>query len=245
MYKRRVIIIFCCLLFVSFTGCACKHEWISATCTELATCAKCGETEGEPIRHDWILATCKDAKTCSRCGQIEGEPLGHVWIPATCEDAKTCSRCGLSEGEPLGHDWVEATHNDPKTCNRCDETYGGRLPYQWNVTVDEKEIRRGFYHDDNNYWFEVSSDVLDTYSLLTLFKYDGWSGFLIMEAAIDDVTAGAQKHEVKNGMEYWHFDGNSKWIFYADVSGGVSGRFGLKVNNEDDLRRCFSGEIVD
>lgn len=245
MYKRIVLIIFCCLFFISFSGCACKHEWIPATCTEPATCTKCGETEGEPLGHDWILATCKEAQTCSRCGQTVGELLGHDWIPATCEEPQTCSRCGLSTGEPLRHDWVEATNNEPKTCNRCDKTDGERLPYTWNVPVTEAGVTRGFYTDGEFYWFELSSSEYNTGSILNLLIYDAYYGFDMMVKQMDIVSSGGE-HSKKNGIDYYIMSGYGReWIFYADMSGDDNGKIGLKVNLEEEMDACFGGEVID
>ena len=82
----------------------CDHEWAEATCTEPATCTKCGETEGKALGHDWQEATCTEPETCSRCGETQGDPLGHdveewtVTLEPTCgdegEQTGTCTRCG-------------------------------------------------------------------------------------------------------------------------------------------------------
>ncbi len=38
----------------------CEHEWLAATCSALATCTLCGETDGaaDPDAHEWSEATC-------------------------------------------------------------------------------------------------------------------------------------------------------------------------------------------
>jgi hypothetical protein len=41
------------------------------------------------------------AKTCARCGETEGEPLGHDWQKATWIVPQTCTRCEVTEGDPL------------------------------------------------------------------------------------------------------------------------------------------------
>lgn len=66
--------ILCLALILCLSGCACKHEWAEATCTEPKTCTKCGETKGEAIGHKWEEATVDRPKTCSVCGLTEGEP---------------------------------------------------------------------------------------------------------------------------------------------------------------------------
>lgn len=42
-----------------------EHEWIEATCTQPKTCARCGETEGEPLGHNFV------DNVCTRCGAYE------------------------------------------------------------------------------------------------------------------------------------------------------------------------------
>lgn len=133
--KKAVVFLGLCFLLI-LSGCACKHEWKEATCTEPRICSKCGETEGEALGHDWTKATCTEAKVCERCGETEGEPLGHDWTDATCTEKKTCKRCGETEGEPLGHNakWTEvekdnisATRYLALKCSRCGEELETKL----------------------------------------------------------------------------------------------------------------------
>lgn len=98
-----VLILTLCLLLLA--GCGCQHEWKEATCSQPRTCAKCAETEGEPLEHEWREATCTQAKTCVLCGKQEGEPLPHTWLDATYEAPKTCVSCAATEGEPLTPDF--------------------------------------------------------------------------------------------------------------------------------------------
>lgn len=121
MKKARIIIL---ALFVSLAlaGCQCKHEWTPANCTTAKTCAKCGETEGEPIGHVWEDATCTMAKHCSVCRKAEGKALGHTWNEATCTQPKTCSTCKATEGEALGHKASGLTCTNDATCSRCNTT---------------------------------------------------------------------------------------------------------------------------
>ena len=114
------------LLFCLLTGCGCKHEWAEATCDAPKTCAKCGETEGEPAGHNWIDATCASPRTCSGCALTEGESLGHSWIDATCNTPEICAACGETQGAPLGHsygNWILNTQTETMThqCTRCAE----------------------------------------------------------------------------------------------------------------------------
>lgn len=95
---------FCVILVIVIAAWPCDHEWAEATCTEPATCIKCGETEGSALGHEWQEATCTEPATCSRCGETDGEALGHTvedWtvdVEATTysEGSKsgTCTVCG-------------------------------------------------------------------------------------------------------------------------------------------------------
>ena len=130
----------------------CDHEWAEATCTEPATCTKCGKTDGEALGHDWQEATCTEPETCSRCGETQGEALGHEWVEATCTEPETCSVCGETEGDPLGHtveEWtvdVEATCSEEGsehgTCTVCGEEVTEAIPTtehtegEWSLTTE-------------------------------------------------------------------------------------------------------------
>ena len=98
--KRKIFVVLCAAVAVSMllTGCACRHKWKDATCTEPKTCEKCGETEGEPLGHDFLEATCEEPRRCQRCDFSEGEKLEHVWAEATPVKPKECVLCGKTEG---------------------------------------------------------------------------------------------------------------------------------------------------
>ena len=71
--------ILCLALILCLSGCACKHEWAEATCTEPKTCTKCGETEGDPLEHtpgewvqdepDYVTGLVWLRQYCSVCGK--------------------------------------------------------------------------------------------------------------------------------------------------------------------------------
>jgi len=125
-------------------GTALGHDWQAATCLLPQTCARCGETEGDPLGHDWQDATCLLPQTCARCGETEGDPLGHTgdrWIcllAPTCTapglQARICTRCLITETTPMAaidHSYQAAvtlptcitqgytTH----TCIHCGDSY--------------------------------------------------------------------------------------------------------------------------
>lgn len=103
----------------------CFHEWEDATCTQPATCAVCGRTQGEALGHSWEEATCRYPKTCSRCGETQGSALGHIWVEATCTEPKTCSRCGSTTSDgPLGHEVSDWTIDQEATCVQAGSRHG-------------------------------------------------------------------------------------------------------------------------
>lgn len=145
-----ILIVIAIVLTFSVTGCACKHDWLPATCENPSICAKCGETAGEALGHVWLEATCAEPKTCSICGKTSGDALGHNWVDATCLSPKVCSVCGQEEGDPLGHAWKEATCIEPKICTICGDIEGSALGHkvsEWTTVTDptcsEKGLKTG------------------------------------------------------------------------------------------------------
>ncbi len=112
------------------------HTGGTATCTEKATCSRCGKQYGEALGHDFATefttdqaATCTEkgsqSKHCSRCEEktevTEIAALGHTEVidqavAATCTEkglteGKHCSVCNAvlveqTEIEALGHDYA-------------------------------------------------------------------------------------------------------------------------------------------
>ena len=105
MKHKLQLILLMGFVMMTLTGCHITHEWQEATCTTPRTCAKGGETEGEPLGHTWIEATCTEPKTCSVCKKTEGEALGHTMTEANYQQAAVCQVCGESVGEPLQADF--------------------------------------------------------------------------------------------------------------------------------------------
>ena len=139
--KRLMILALAAVLLLALTGCCLRHEWVEADCVNPQTCAKCGETEGEPLGHEWVEADCVTPKTCSVCGETEGEALGHTPSEATCTEASVCSVCGETVAEALGHSWVDATYEAPKTCTACGETEGEPLELvRYNLGMSYEEF---------------------------------------------------------------------------------------------------------
>ena len=83
--KKRIISVFTVLALVLSTGCAHKHEFSEATCSQAKTCIQCGETEGEPLSHSFSEGTCTEPRICSVCGAADGEASGHSVSIGKCE----------------------------------------------------------------------------------------------------------------------------------------------------------------
>ena len=152
--RRMFTAILALALLLTLAGCQCKHEWVEADCGNPKTCAKCGETEGEPLGHDWKDATCQAPKTCTRCGLTEGETVDHSWEAAICEAPETCAVCGQTRGEALGHTWKEANYQDPETCATCGQTQGEPLEADFEkhgLKINLWENKH--YNEDRSYFF--------------------------------------------------------------------------------------------
>lgn len=102
--KKSFVLTLAYAVTLLLCGCCLSHDWTEATCTAPKTCAKCEQTEGEPLGHQWQDATCAAPKTCAGCGITEGVKLKHTYgdeafhsynyVSAVTCYAKTCSGCG-------------------------------------------------------------------------------------------------------------------------------------------------------
>jgi alpha-tubulin suppressor-like RCC1 family protein len=122
MKKTLASVIVGCLCACLLAGCACKHEWLEASCTAARICAECEATEGEPLGHDWVKNEgC--TLVCSRCGSVD--IAHHTWADATCIVPQTCTVCGFADSTVYAeHQWLEATETAPKTCSVCRKQSG-------------------------------------------------------------------------------------------------------------------------
>ena len=117
----------------------------TATCTEKAKCAVCGEEYGDVLGHDFTTSWTHDDnehwKQCSRCDKKD-DVGPHTWDNGTITTAPTCTKagertytcteCGATKIEPIpatGHSWKsdwtsDATHHwyecDNKNCDVTD-----------------------------------------------------------------------------------------------------------------------------
>ena len=114
----------------------------TATCTEKAKCAVCGEEYGDVLGHDfsWTHDDNMHWKQCSRCDKKD-DVGPHTWdngtitTAPTCtkagEETYSCTKCGATKIEPIpatGHSWKsdwtsDATHHWHECANEsCDVT---------------------------------------------------------------------------------------------------------------------------
>ena len=122
-----------------------EHSGGTATCTQRATCAVCGEEYGDVLGHDFTTSWTHDDnehwKQCSRCDEKD-DVSPHTWDSGTVTTAPTCTKagertytcteCGATKIEPIdatGHSWKsdwtsDATHHwyecDNKNCDVTD-----------------------------------------------------------------------------------------------------------------------------
>ncbi len=153
--KRKIIFtgLFLSIVFIMLlSGCACKHDWVAATCIAPKTCSKCGEYEGEERGHNWSDATCEAPKTCRRCGATEGNNGSHKWVDATCEKPKTCSVCGETTGTTKDHKWIYGDENTPDICSVCNKMRPLKTPSNGQIFYGENLSRYGelTIHNDGN-----------------------------------------------------------------------------------------------
>ena len=110
--KRFLVILLTVLAMLALTGCCLRHDMQPASCTQPATCSKCGKTEGEPLGHTAVTdpakePTCTEAGLtegthCSVCGEVLAAqekipPLGHTAVTDPAKEP-TCTEAGLTEG---------------------------------------------------------------------------------------------------------------------------------------------------
>ena len=121
-----------------------EHSGGTATCTQRATCAVCGEEYGDVLGHDFTTSWTHDDnehwKQCSRCDEKD-DVSPHTWDSGTVTTAPTCTKagertytctkCGATKIEPIpatGHSWksewaFDATHHWHECANdNCDMT---------------------------------------------------------------------------------------------------------------------------
>lgn len=140
------------------------HSYSEATCEAAATCADCGDVQGEALGHrsQTVLgsaATCTtagltDGAVCTACEQVltaqEKIPAaGHTFGETTCQAPATCTVCSATEGEPLEHDVVEDAAV-AATCARTGLTKGSHCAVCEEVLVEQQTVARTDAHIDED-----------------------------------------------------------------------------------------------
>ena len=243
---RRTVIAIVAVLVVAVVGLVaaifeltkCDHEWAEATCTEPATCTKCGKTDGEALGHDWIEATCTEPETCSRCGETEGEALGHEWEDATCTEPETCSVCGETQGDPLGHDVEEWTvtleptcaveGEQTGTCTVCGEEVTEAIDTTDDHTEGEWSFIYNYGEDYKELTCAVCGEVLETEDA-TVYN---WGDYVVGE----DLPAGEYKL-----YAYTSSESEGSIVVFPDSS-STSAADQLIITSFDD---CFYITVTD
>lgn len=165
--KKACIPALLVVLMLALCACgACKHEWTDATCTAPKTCAKCGETEGEPLGHDAGEASYWSAAVCSRCGEEVGgklepefEKLGFDWVAVTDMDAPGIFPAKYGNSFYFaGEFYVSCCYDKPEVSTygaialndyrvfESDETHAAKEGYEWRIA----EFDIAFYDEMAN-----------------------------------------------------------------------------------------------
>lgn len=122
--KRVWMPVLALALAAILSACGCSHDnWTEASCSAPRTCARCGETEGQPLPHRWQEMDCVNPQTCLRCGVTEGEPGGHAWVIGGCEQIPECIICGTAAAQAPGHSWTE-DDGGTEVCTACGAVRG-------------------------------------------------------------------------------------------------------------------------
>ena len=138
---------------VLLTSC-CKHEWKDATCTEPATCAKCGISRGYGLGHKYGEGktlkepTCTETGvrelTCTVCGEKRTTEIpvrDHKWVFVNEERTATCTEKGKKNYKCL-------------ICNATSYKMLEKLPHQYK----DGYCRICFAEDPKGVKFKPSDD---------------------------------------------------------------------------------------
>lgn len=183
--KRKsvfAILLLLCLL----SGCACRHEFQEADCTNPQQCAKCQEVQGQALGHDWTAADCTKAETCVRCGESRGEPLAHSfseWTFAEADMRRSCNACGFSEIRELDRAvYLETLLTgcwDGAFLLRGDEAYSA---YDFTAPLDML-----FFEADHGVSGHINGEeVFGTWEYLEYLEEEGQEDYIFTLYTLDD-----------------------------------------------------------
>ena len=224
--KKLILLSLVLLLTLALVACnegttpECQHTGGTATCTQKAVCASCGESYGEMLGHDYADATCLTPKTCKTCGATEGEAIGHDYADATCLTPKTCKTCGATEGEAIGHDYADATCEAPKTCKICGTTEGEPIAHTY---ADELTGTK-----DGHYYACICHPEIIEYADHTGADVDGICnecGYVVTEATTFTVTVRDDYGNAVKDVPFKIYDSSFEHLVVTDSEGVASCEF--------------------
>ena len=141
-------------------GYACTHTGGTATCTEKATCAICGEKYGDIKSHDystdWSQDVSKHWHKCKNCEARAGEAAHNdadrdhkcdicATVTGSCADNNRDHKCDICGKVLSTHTGGKVTCTEKATCAICGEKYGEITSHSYS----EKWVS-----DDTEHWHE-------------------------------------------------------------------------------------------
>lgn len=154
----------------------CDHIWTGATCTDPATCTKCGAM-GEKAEHSWKDADCTNPKTCEVCGATDGNAAGHkdqnadyicdvceIEFKATLSFDSTDNRVSLSNDEQVwsANGVTFVNRKSSSTTNIADYSNPIRLYKGSQVVVEHSSIVKIVFNcNSSSYATELKNSIGD------------------------------------------------------------------------------------
>mgnify|MGYP004642408987 CR=1 FL=1 len=148
-----------------YTHCWFGHTWEGATCTNPATCTRCGKINGKALGHNW--PTMEELSYCLRCnypnGKLKQMDVGDWHSEWTNETVKF----GLGNGKT-----VDCTPFKPST--KIEKCYSLTLHLEIKqYSYGNIEGEWGFYiHDLNGEWHLADSFILSGNQAEVHFEFD-------------------------------------------------------------------------
>ena len=216
----------------------------TATCTEKAKCAVCGEEYGDVLGHDFTTSWTHDDnehwKQCSRCDKKD-DVGPHTWdngtitTAPTCtkagEETYSCTKCGATKIEPIpatGHSWKsewtsDATHHWHECANEsCDVTdNAGKNGYAEHsggkATCKDQAI------------CEICGD---SYGSLDPNNHTD----------LKHIDAKAATAAEEGNIAYWYCDGCGKYFSDKDVTKEIKKADTVTAKLKDDSKSSQTGD---
>ncbi len=102
-----------------------NHSGGTATCTEKAVCATCGQKYGSALGHKWDTEwSCDENGHYHKCLNdgctARNDEAAHSGGTATCTEKAKCETCGQEYGSALGHNWdAEWSYDENGHYHKC------------------------------------------------------------------------------------------------------------------------------